>query len=120
VERRRCRRTGTASSTAFGGVSHRTGDSAGFFRTAGDGRNVPSVYPNGFLPNIRTTVKDASLALGYRRDLAASGNSTPASTTAAASSISTKRNTINVSYWYEPKPGGGIYNESPFEADTGA
>jgi iron complex outermembrane receptor protein len=55
---------------SFGGVSHRTGDSAGFFRTAGDGRNVPSVYPNGFLPNIRTTVKDESLALGYRRDLA--------------------------------------------------
>jgi iron complex outermembrane receptor protein len=55
---------------AFGGVSKRTGDSAGFFRSAGDGRNVPAVYPNGFLPNIRTTVKDASFAVGYRRDLA--------------------------------------------------
>ncbi|RUT67650.1 TonB-dependent receptor, partial [Flavobacterium cupreum] len=26
---------------------------------------------------------------------------------------------INVSYWYEPKPGGGIHAESPLEADTG-
>jgi iron complex outermembrane receptor protein len=30
-----------------------------------------------------------------------------------------EKETINISYWYEPKPGGGIYNESPFEADTG-
>jgi hypothetical protein len=30
-----------------------------------------------------------------------------------------ERDSINVSYWYEPKPGGGIYAESPLEADTG-
>jgi iron complex outermembrane receptor protein len=31
-----------------------------------------------------------------------------------------EKQTINISYWYEPKPGGGLYNESPLEADTGA
>ena len=104
----------------FGGVSHRTGDSAGFFRSAGDGRTVPAVYPNGFLPNIRTTVKDASLAVGYRRDLAdhwkfdVSHQPRPQRTR-----FPRKGTRINVSYWYEPKPGGGIYAESPLEADTG-
>ncbi len=105
---------------SFGGVSHRTGDSAGFFRTAGDGRNVPSVYPNGFLPNIRTTVKDGSFAVGYRRDLA-DGWKADLSLNHGRSELDFhEKETINISYWYEPKPGGGIYAESPLEADTGA
>jgi iron complex outermembrane receptor protein len=104
----------------FGGVSHRTGDSAGFFRSAGDGRNVPAVYPNGFLPNIRTTVKDSSLALGYRRDLAGGWKADISVNHGRSELDFHEKESINVSYWYEPKPGGGIYAESPFEADTGA
>ncbi|MBX3710351.1 MAG: TonB-dependent receptor plug domain-containing protein [Lysobacter sp.] len=50
----------------FGGLSRREGDSSGFFRSAGDGRTVPDLYPNGFLPNLITTVEDGSLALGYK------------------------------------------------------
>jgi iron complex outermembrane recepter protein len=103
----------------FGGVSHRTGDSAGFFRSAGDGRNVPAVYPNGFLPNIRTTVKDASLAVGYRRDLPNDWKVDFSVNHGRSELDFHEKNTINVSYWYEPKPGGGIYAESPLEADTG-
>ncbi|MCY7354699.1 MAG: TonB-dependent receptor plug domain-containing protein, partial [Lysobacter sp.] len=38
----------------FGGVSRRKGDSSGFFRSAGDNRTIPALYPNGFLPNIIT------------------------------------------------------------------
>jgi iron complex outermembrane receptor protein len=103
----------------FGGASHRTGDSSGFFRSAGDGRNVPAIYPNGFLPNIRTTVKDASLAVGYRRDLP-NGWKADVSVNHGRSELDFhEKETINVSYWYEPKPGGGIYAESPLEADTG-
>jgi len=103
----------------FGGVSHRSGDSAGFFRTFDDGRNAPSVYPNGFLPNIRTTVKDGSLAVGYRRDLA-DGWKADLSVNHGRSELDFhEKETINISYWYEPKPGGGIYAESPLEADTG-
>ena len=104
----------------FGGVSRRTGDSAGFFRSKGDGRTVPAVHPNGFLPNIITTVKDASMAFGFRRDLA-NGWNFDASVNHGRSQLDFhERNTINVSYWYEPKPGGGIYAESPLSADTGS
>ena len=104
---------------AFGGVSRRTGDSAGFFRSKGDGRTVPAVYPNGFLPNIMTTVKDASLAVGYKRELANDWNFDVSVNYGHSELGFHERNSINVSYWYEPKPGGGIYAESPLEADTG-
>ena len=103
----------------FGGVSHRTGDSSGFYRSKGDGRNVPAVYPNGFLPNIRTTVKDASLAVGYRRDLPNEWKADFSVNHGRSELDFHEKETINVSYWYEPKPGGGIYAESPLEADTG-
>ncbi|MFL6671913.1 MAG: TonB-dependent receptor plug domain-containing protein [Massilia sp.] len=104
---------------AFGGVSKRTGDAAGFFRSKGDGRTVPAVYPNGFLPNIKTTVKDGSLALGYRRDLSGPWKLDLSVNHGRSELDFHERNSINVSYWYEPKPGGGIYAESPLEADTG-
>jgi iron complex outermembrane receptor protein len=102
----------------FGGVSHRTGDAAGFFRSADDGRNVPAVYPNGFLPGIRTTVKDASLAVGWRRDLPGEWKFDTSVNHGRSELDFHERNTINVSYWYEPRP-GGIYADSPLEADTG-
>jgi len=104
---------------SFGGVSKRKGDSSGFFRSKGDGRNVPAVYPEGFLPNIRTTVKDASLAFGYRRDLPNDWKADISINHGRSELDFHEKQTINVSYWYEPKPGGGIYAESPFEADTG-
>ncbi|TFW13690.1 TonB-dependent receptor [Massilia arenosa] len=103
----------------FGGVSHRSGDSAGFFRPSGDGRNVPAVYPNGFLPNIITTVKDQSLAAGWRTDLGDEWKLDLSLNHGRSELDFHERNTINVSYWYEPKPGGGIYADSPLEADTG-
>jgi iron complex outermembrane receptor protein len=104
---------------AFGGLSKRTGDAAGFFRSKGDGRSVPAVYPEGFLPNILTTVKDGSLALGYRRDLSGPWKLDLSVNHGRSELDFHERNSINVSYWYEPKPGGGIYAQSPLEADTG-
>jgi len=97
---------------AFGGASKRKGDSGGFYRPAEDSRNVPEVYPNGFLPNIVTTVQDASLAFGYRHDLA-DGWNIDASVNHGRSQLKFhERNSINVSYWYET-------GDSPREADTG-
>lgn len=97
---------------AFGGASKRKGDSGGFFRPAEDSRNVPEIYPNGFLPNIVTTVQDASLAVGYRHDLP-NGWSADASVNHGRSQLQFhERNSINVSYWYEN-------GESPTSADTG-
>ncbi len=97
---------------AFGGASKRKGDSGGFFRPAEDSRNVPQIYPNGFLPNIVTTVQDASLAVGYRHDLP-NGWNADASVNHGRSQLQFhERNSINVSYWYEN-------GESPTSADTG-
>nr|WP_315254079.1 TonB-dependent receptor [uncultured Duganella sp.] len=104
---------------AFGGVSKRKSDSYGFFRSAGDARTVASVYPNGFLPAISTDIKDASWAFGYRRDLANDWKADVSINYGQSELAFHESNSLNVSYWYEPKPGGGIYAESPREADTG-
>ncbi|WP_105258223.1 TonB-dependent receptor plug domain-containing protein [Pseudoalteromonas sp. T1lg88] len=49
---------------AFGSYSEREGNSGGFYRRAKDNRNVTELYPDGFLPQIDTQVKDYALALG--------------------------------------------------------
>jgi iron complex outermembrane receptor protein len=51
---------------AFGGFSQRSANSAGFFRRAIDARTWPQIYPNGFLPVIEPTVRDASAAVGVQ------------------------------------------------------
>jgi iron complex outermembrane receptor protein len=104
---------------AFGGVSRRTGDAAGFFRPKEDARNVPAVYPNGFLPNILTTVRDASLAVGFRHGLGAEWKFDASVNHGRSELAFHERNSINVSYWYEPKCSCANWNESPREADTG-
>ncbi|MES3024871.1 MAG: TonB-dependent receptor [Pseudomonadota bacterium] len=50
----------------YGWASYQKRDarSAGFYRIAQDVRNVPSIYPNGFLPLIAPTVDDASATGG--------------------------------------------------------
>ena len=44
---------------------------AGFYRPAGDARNIPSIYPDGFLPLIAADVTDYSAAFGTRWELGA-------------------------------------------------
>jgi long-chain acyl-CoA synthetase len=55
---------------SFGGFSNRTALGNGFFRdfNAAD-RNVPQVYPDGFLPRIDNESEDISVALGVRGDV---------------------------------------------------
>jgi iron complex outermembrane receptor protein len=63
---------------AFGSYGHREGQSAAFYRLASDARNVPAIYPNGFLPLINTdrrfrgTVGVRGEVGGFRYDLSAS------------------------------------------------
>ena len=102
----------------FGGLSQRKGDSSGFFRSAGDGRTVPALYPNGFLPNILTTVDDASLAVGYRAQLGDNWDWDVSVNHGRSKFGFQERNSVNVSWWYEPL-GAGIYGASPTSADTG-
>jgi iron complex outermembrane receptor protein len=56
----------TSEFYAFGGYSHRVGTGNGFFRYPDSGRNWPELYPQGFLPEFRPTVKDYSGAGGIR------------------------------------------------------
>ncbi|CAN5334834.1 TonB-dependent receptor [soil metagenome] len=104
---------------AFGGVSRRDGDSAGFFRSAGDGRTVPALYPNGFLPNILTEVDDESLAVGYRAALPNGWTWDLSANRGLSEFRFMERNSVNVSWWFEPDGMGGIFAESPTAADTG-
>jgi iron complex outermembrane receptor protein len=51
---------------AFGGVSRRDGEAAGFFRRANDARTIRSLHPDGYLPLISTDIIDGSGVLGVR------------------------------------------------------
>ncbi|MET0980748.1 MAG: TonB-dependent receptor [Telluria sp.] len=103
----------------FGGASRRTGEAAGFYRPRADARNVPAVYPQGFLPNILTEVRDASLAFGYRGDLGRGWKFDASFNHGRSELVFNERNSINVSYWYEPKCSCEIHAASPREAYTG-
>ena len=107
----------------FGGLSRREGDSSGFYRSAGDGRTVPELYPNGFLPNIITTVDDGSLAVGYRAQFNDAWDWDVSVNHGRSRFGFHERNSVNVSWWYEPidpaNPAAGIYAQSPRSADTG-
>ncbi len=59
---------------AFGGSSYRTGSSAGFYRKANQSRAYTALYPNGFLPEIHSTINDISIAAGLRGKLFESWN----------------------------------------------
>ncbi len=50
----------------FGGFGMRDGLGAGFFRRSRDDRTVRSIYPNGFLPQIASDIRDASASLGAK------------------------------------------------------
>jgi iron complex outermembrane recepter protein len=50
----------------FASASRRDALSNGFYRTALDTRNVPAIYPNGFLPQIRNIAEDRAFVLGLR------------------------------------------------------
>ncbi len=102
----------------FGGLSQRKGDSSGFFRSAGDGRTVPDLYPDGFLPNLITTVDDGSLAVGYRAALSDTWDWDVSINHGRSKFGFHERNSVNVSWWYEPL-GTGIHGQSPTSADTG-
>jgi iron complex outermembrane receptor protein len=107
----------------FGGISQRKGNSYGFFRSAGDNRTIPALYPNGFLPNIATNVKDASLAAGYRAPLGQNWDFDISVNHGRSQFGFNEHQSANVSWWYEPRdpanPAAGIYGESPTSANTG-
>lgn len=109
---------------AFGGYSWRKGNSSGFFRSKEDGRTVPEIYPEGFLPTIVTNPIDFSAIGGYRAGIGTGPWRFDASANYGTSEFNFhEANTVNVSYFYEPRdqatPTGPRFRESPTEADTG-
>ena len=55
---------------SFATASRRDALSNGFFRPAGDSRNIPAIYPDGFLPNIRNIATDRAFVVGLRAETA--------------------------------------------------
>jgi len=54
----------------WAGYQNRKGDSAAFPRIFNDPRNVPAIYPNGFLPLITTDIDDVAVGWGVKGKLA--------------------------------------------------
>jgi iron complex outermembrane receptor protein len=54
---------------AFGGISRREGQGAGNWRMPSNNNTVRSIYPNGFLPMINSTIGDYSGTLGIKGDV---------------------------------------------------
>ena len=59
---------------SFGGYSHRDGEGANFFRYPDSFANVPSIFPDGYIPLLEATSIDFSLAAGLRGTLASDWN----------------------------------------------
>lgn len=55
---------------SFGGYSNRTALGNGFFRNFDEAaKNVPQIYPDGFLPRIDNEAQDISFSIGLRGDI---------------------------------------------------
>ena len=54
---------------AFGGISHRNGQGAGNWRMPSNNNTVRSIYPNGFLPMINSSIGDFSGTVGVKGDV---------------------------------------------------
>lgn len=55
---------------AFAIAGNRDITSYAFFRAPGDSRNIPSIYPEGFVPEINNVSQDRSIVAGLRGDTA--------------------------------------------------
>lgn len=110
---------GSAEFYAFGGISKREANSSGFFRSAGDGRTIPELYPDGFLPTLLTTADDWSIALGFRGEINDKWDYDLSLNRGFSQFNFATANSANISWYYEPKAGGGIYAETPTSADDG-
>jgi iron complex outermembrane receptor protein len=103
----------------FGGASSREGNSSGFFRPSSDGRTIPALYPAGFLPTLLTTTDDYSFAVGLRGDINRKWTYDLSINRGHNQFEFASSNSANVSWYYEPRAGGGIFGETPTSANDG-
>ena len=108
---------------AFGGWSRRKGTSSGFFRSSGDDRTAPDIYPAGFLPTIITQPTDASIVAGFKKRFKDTWYFDLSFNWGLSEFKFREENTMNVSWFYEPlnpnNPLGPRFEETPLAADTG-
>lgn len=93
---------------SFGGLSSRTGNSAGFFRLPNQSRTYTPAYINGFLPEINSTITDQSLSVGVKGKIG-DWNADFSNTYGKNAFIYTIGNTFNAS----------LQNASPTTFDAG-
>ncbi len=80
---------------SYGIFTHRDTLSNGFFRPAGDPRNIPSIYPEGFLPQINNVSDDIGFVGGMTAETAG-GTRIDASYTYGSSELTFDiKNTLN-------------------------
>ncbi len=92
---------------SFGSYGFRDGESGGFFRLANDARNVPAIFPNGFLPLINSAINDFNGTVGVKGEV--SGFNVDLSGGYARNSVRFKiSNTVNASL--------GAASQQAFEA----
>lgn len=94
---------------AFGGISYRNGSSAGFYRRPNQSRSYTGLYPNGFLPEIHSSISDFSAAAGLRGKIFESWNFDLSNTFGVNTFNYNIENTVNAS----------MTEGSPTEFDAG-
>lgn len=105
---------------AFGGISYRGGNAAGFYRRPNQNRTSTSIYPNGFLPEITSDVIDLSFAAGFKGKLG-NVNYDISNTFGRNTFDYTIKNTANASMQYPGKrefdAGGLGFSQNTINAD---
>jgi iron complex outermembrane receptor protein len=94
---------------AFGGGSFRNGQAAGFYRKPNQSRAYTALYPNGFLPEIHSTINDISAAAGIRGKIFETWNFDLSNTYGKNTFDYTIENTLNAT----------LRENSPTEFDAG-
>jgi len=94
---------------AFGGTSYREGEAAGFYRRPNQSRAYTALYPNGFLPEIHSTINDLSAAAGLRGNIFETWNFDLSNTYGQNTFDYTIENTLNTT----------LREQSPTEFDAG-
>ncbi len=96
----------------FSILSNRLGNSTGFYRMPYQSSNIPAIYPNGFLPEISSNIKDISIGTGLKGKLG-SWNYDLSNTFGQNSFSFNIENTLNVSAYYN-----NMSKQTEFNAGT--
>lgn len=108
------------SAYLFGGYTYRESEAYGFFRLPRGAGNIPTVYPNGFLPQIFSRLADFSGGVGVKGDLGG-WNYDLSAVTGGNSFNFNVRNSINASLGpNSPRQfdcGTLLYNQTSFNLD---